>query len=542
VKEKTVAVKKINIAVVMLLVASLISSIILISQCFSPSIIGDEIFSLRLISFSFGELISLTARDVHPPLYYIILKLFVEGGALVGISAISIAKLCSVAPVIILQIISLVQVIKKKHIIANSLFSILIVVAPRFVTYSSLIRMYSWGMFFLVMAYLCAEKIVLYWNKDEFQNGYKHEVCAWCEFVFWALCGAYTQYFVLVAVTGIYFYILVEAVIHNKCKHSFKSENKIYGWIVATGASILLYMPWLFVAIKQVTTVNGGYWIPSISARNFIDYFQFMFNANAYYYHAGTIWGILLAMSLVATIFFWYRTSGHKDRYLLCGVLLPLYMIMIGVGISIISQPIFAERYIFLTNGVFWFAVSRVIEKIVLFDADATELRREKVFKRSNDIRRFLVSILVVLLVTFTYINLSWFVRTEKEYKDGWTTGIEYLTASLQSEDVLLSNEGSVGRTLSYLYPDNQVGYYWRKQTDPLFLEMHSNFRDLRDVDVILNFMKDANSLWLVDVNTSDEFHFVEDLGEKANDLEIEKVGTYNIEGLIASLYNIRWK
>ena len=34
----------------------------------------DEVFSLAFVKKSYGEIIALTSRDVHPPLYYFYLK------------------------------------------------------------------------------------------------------------------------------------------------------------------------------------------------------------------------------------------------------------------------------------------------------------------------------------------------------------------------------------------------------------------------------------------------------------------------------------
>lgn len=42
--------------------------------CFSNDIWYDELFTVGLIEHSYGELIGLTAQDVHPPLYYMITK------------------------------------------------------------------------------------------------------------------------------------------------------------------------------------------------------------------------------------------------------------------------------------------------------------------------------------------------------------------------------------------------------------------------------------------------------------------------------------
>lgn len=42
--------------------------------CFSNDIWYDELFTVGMIGHSYGELVGLTARDVHPPLYYMITK------------------------------------------------------------------------------------------------------------------------------------------------------------------------------------------------------------------------------------------------------------------------------------------------------------------------------------------------------------------------------------------------------------------------------------------------------------------------------------
>ena len=42
----------------------------------SPSFWLDEVFTWETVEGSWGEVLARTAQDVHPPLYYLILKLF----------------------------------------------------------------------------------------------------------------------------------------------------------------------------------------------------------------------------------------------------------------------------------------------------------------------------------------------------------------------------------------------------------------------------------------------------------------------------------
>lgn len=46
--------------------------------CFSNDIWYDELFTVGLAEHSYGELVRLTAADVHPPLYYCLVKLFAD--------------------------------------------------------------------------------------------------------------------------------------------------------------------------------------------------------------------------------------------------------------------------------------------------------------------------------------------------------------------------------------------------------------------------------------------------------------------------------
>lgn len=52
-------------------------------RIFDNSFWYDEAYSIWIAKYNLSDLIQITAQDVHPPLYYLILKLFVSilGGA-----------------------------------------------------------------------------------------------------------------------------------------------------------------------------------------------------------------------------------------------------------------------------------------------------------------------------------------------------------------------------------------------------------------------------------------------------------------------------
>ena len=63
----------------LLILLCLVLTLLMALLCGNLSLWRDEAFSLNLIRMSFSDLITATAQDVHPPLYYLMLKVFVDG-------------------------------------------------------------------------------------------------------------------------------------------------------------------------------------------------------------------------------------------------------------------------------------------------------------------------------------------------------------------------------------------------------------------------------------------------------------------------------
>lgn len=78
-------------------------------RIFSDSIWGDEGFSIRLGNADISYIIDRTARDVHPPLYYLILKLFF---VLFGTHA-EIGKAVSFFPILIVSVLAITYFYKQ---------------------------------------------------------------------------------------------------------------------------------------------------------------------------------------------------------------------------------------------------------------------------------------------------------------------------------------------------------------------------------------------------------------------------------------------
>lgn len=92
--------------------------------CFSSDIWYDELFTVGFVSQPVGRMISLAARDVHPPLYYLMIKAAVELVHLFapGADAVIICKVVSVLPYLALLGYSLTLIRKKYGWLCSGLF------------------------------------------------------------------------------------------------------------------------------------------------------------------------------------------------------------------------------------------------------------------------------------------------------------------------------------------------------------------------------------------------------------------------------------
>lgn len=126
---------------------------------FENSIWVDESYSLELVKHSMIDLIKIDSLDVHPPLYYMILRVgYIIFGRIWD--NIWIGRFVSFVPYIILVLIGLFVIRKYFDETVAFLFNIFIIGMPQMQRFSTEIRMYSWGMLFVTCAFLQLTKFL----------------------------------------------------------------------------------------------------------------------------------------------------------------------------------------------------------------------------------------------------------------------------------------------------------------------------------------------------------------------------------------------
>lgn len=467
-----------------------------IQGAFSYDLWVDEAFSIRMLEHSYGEMIALTAKDVHPPLYYIILKagIGILNFCFAGrVPEIFCARLISDVPFILLWLMALIWVRPRwgNHIAA--LFAICIVAAPQLTGYGIDIRMYSWALLFVTGSFMAAFELVR-------NDG--HAPRAWISFVVFGLMAAYTHYFALVSVAIAWLMILVDAY-RKKDIYLFKT------WVIWMLITVLAYLPWMSVLFQQMKTVKSGYWIPTITAHTVWNYVIFAF---------GNIPCVVITL-LVILLAFVKRTSAMNDERkwaIAWSVGCTTGTVAIGILASVLIRPVFVERYMVPALGCLWFGFC------LAWDSLDISWLKKTVF---------------ALSVLFAAYNVTSFVVQNNRGKQASKELMQTLSA--QNNAVYVMEDAQVRNIFGALTGSRcfQYGY----GIDDLSKEVFGNIDSIEGKNELLDLLKEDTNLYFVE--KADEEDTIGKIEQENAFLKAENIGTFFVQNTVSrkeiTLYKI---
>lgn len=218
------------------------------------SVAFDDAYTMRLTQHSFSEIFDITSRDVHPPLYYWMLKIY---SSVFGYSVFP-QRLFSNFGIVATMLFAAISLRKRWGDKVALMFILLLLVFPVTQYLASEIRMYSWAMFFTL-----ATTVFAY---DAYQNGKKTD---YVKVGVFALCAMYTHYYATMTV-GWILIILFAALIWKK--------KKIVPLFATVFIIILLYLPWISHLIFQIQKVNQHYWINPIESDDILYHLYYFYS------------------------------------------------------------------------------------------------------------------------------------------------------------------------------------------------------------------------------------------------------------------------
>jgi mannosyltransferase len=301
----------------------------------------DEVFSWHISLSSFYEIIVRTSNDIHPPLYYFVLKIWM---ILFGDSVFAIRLLSSIftsAAVFFIYPVS-----RRFLSPVNSLIVLLLyIISPLNIYYSQEARMAAMNLFLNAGSIYFFVKLVLdkRFASEEF-SFYKvfRSKTAW-GYILFSSAALYTHYFSFFILAGQVVYIIA---VNRRYLGNLKPFASIYS------AIMLLYVPWIPQLIEHIS--KGQAWrTPQTLFAAAKEYVNFLKDINlGLYYHYTDLdlvryISIFLAIVIIVSLLKIVRhrqsiSEGNNKLLILVIVFVPLIL----AGIISVRQKVEFYRYL----------------------------------------------------------------------------------------------------------------------------------------------------------------------------------------------------
>jgi uncharacterized membrane protein len=296
----------------------------------NKSIWFDEAYSAYLARLDYSDIVAVTARDLHPPLYYILLKAW---SGVFGHSIVAMRLLSTAFGVVTIAFIH--RLIKTMAgIRASALAALAISIMPLFVYYGQEMRMYT-----MMTAIVFAASYVLV-------VAVERATLPW-----WTLYGA------LVALGMWTHYFVVFVWIAHLCWLVWRYRREVLNrsTVIAYATALLLFAPWLPTVVRRFffSEVENS-WVPPLSLSQIVDFVGSVFFARQM-----TRSPITVAMAAVIVVVGYYVVRNWKSlKNLELVVLMAVVPVLALLALSVF-RPEFVERYLLPS------AVSAVIVSVL---------------------------------------------------------------------------------------------------------------------------------------------------------------------------------
>lgn len=298
----------------------------------------DEYWTYTLVNLPIRNGLIVILHDVHPPLYYGILYLLTP----FGLDNLYLLKVVSIIPYILIMIVSATKIREDYGWLTAGLFIFCLGVMSDFYVEFLTIRMYSWGLFFVLMAFIYYNEVVTHWDKR-----------SWMLLTLFTLLSAYTQYFFGITCALMYLLILYEILTKHKDKLGQFKKSLI--------AVIVLYAPWGLVFIYQIMKETAG----SHEGFQLVDIIHYLvsFAIKSEDFRPEMIAYKLIAFAFL--IFILVLIYKKREKFSSAGIFLFYATIAVGIISLMFSfENTMRMRYLVPVMGIFWLSASIVIGKI----------------------------------------------------------------------------------------------------------------------------------------------------------------------------------
>ncbi|WP_319501629.1 glycosyltransferase family 39 protein [uncultured Draconibacterium sp.] len=285
---------------------------------------SDEIYTKSMLNGSLSDFYAKFRNDLHPPLYYLGLRLFtsVFGTNVITLRLFSVLGILST---LLLGYFTGQRIFGKQGALY---FCLLLISIPMLSTYSHQARMYTWATFTVtgVFMYSC-----LYLNTGKRRDLF---------FLFlFTVLAMYVHYYSLAAAFSANLFVFL---------YLFFTKNKKWRQhLISSLLAVALFLPWLFMFFVQINKVQHAFWAPEVSLAGIFSCITIPFTEQFWTTTYAYVLTILMYALIVITIFISFSKSLIDYRLALWLSLSIFFGTLFLVTlISLFSQPILSTRYV----------------------------------------------------------------------------------------------------------------------------------------------------------------------------------------------------
>lgn len=450
---------------ILLILILLLAAAVRLYKLTAISLWHDEAFSALLINYSWKEMFYRIGLDVHPPLYYVFLRVwsYVFGHSLWSLRGFS--ALFGVLTVYAAYLF--VKAAFKRERLALGA-ALLIAVSQFQIEYVTEARMYTFGAFFLLLS--------AYFLVQAFET---EKLRYWLGFILTTSIAMYSHYYLFFSVFAIGCFALFY--LFRRYRDDFTKYSRLVGAYLVV---LLLYVPWLKTFWFQFRQVEVSYWIPPINAWSVpLTNWRMLLGTGAD--PSKPLSRVLLVTACALSIFMIYRVLKKEQSIYKWLVIFGAVIPFIGGLAMSLKQSIYLDRY-FLFAGLFYTVLA------ALFILEIKDARL-----------RYALFGLMVFASLFNWA--SFWSRTDPDNRPGMAAASRYLDNNVESGDKLL-----VGSSFEFF----NLKYYNRSQAVPALytpgisaisqLPHFSGTALLTDQDIVSNlstYAKSGDTVWVLWTN-----------------------------------------
>jgi len=297
----------------------------------------DEGFTWNIVVYnSFRGICAATAADVHPPLYYLIIK----SAFLIFGQSIKVLTWVSIVPVLLGMILSSILISKRWGFSTALIFNLAYGFAPFILHYNMNLRMYSWMELFILGTILMCYEI---YREDK--------VSDYILLFLFSILAVYTQYFALLPIAFSYLWLFISIIRRNGIK-------KCIPFLMVCVMDVVCYLPWLMYGMSNMGVGGGG--TPE-SYKFFFDLkeiFTTLFKTNLENCVLMSV--ILIVLAVFLFIVFHKRYSGSEKSFIIMLACNVLFCWIVAQFVGKLNGHHFEMRYVIYCLMFVWLILSIV--------------------------------------------------------------------------------------------------------------------------------------------------------------------------------------